>query len=336
MSTLKSPEGLVIRSFDGSDADYEAMVAIRNAIWPDDPSSAEVPKHSDSVRDERYFFERLTVELAGETVATATCMEPFWTYAPGKYHIQIGVLPAYQRRGIGTAVYGHIIGRLEELEQKPENLHSAAREDQPHSVEFLTDRGFEQKLRQQVSRLDVTSFDAAPFADTVARLEESSLVVKTLKEFEAEDPDAIRKLHEKFCEFMADVPFFEESTEAPLEQFRGDIAGPSRLEGGFLVVFDGDEIVGTTNLWKRLGQPGALSTGLTAVARSHRRRGIATAIKVRSIEFAKRIDARVIQTDNEENNPMYDLNVRLGFKPVPAWLLFRKLLKEGAAGSAQG
>jgi hypothetical protein len=36
----------------------------------------------------------------------------------------------------------------------------------------------------------------------------------------------------------------------------------------------------------------------------------------------------VIQTDNEEKNPMYDLNVRLGFRAVPAWLLFRKLLGE--------
>ena len=336
MSTLKSPEGLTIRAFDDSDRDYEAMVAICNAIWPDEPGSVEGSKHRDSVRDKKFFFERLAVELDGEPVATATCMEPFWSYAPGKYHIQIHVLPEYQRRGIGTAVYDHIIGRLEELEQKPENLHSAAREDQPHSVKFLTDRGFEQKLRQQVSRLDVTSFDAAPFADTVVRLEESSLVVKTLKEFEAEDPDAIRKLHEKFCEFMADVPFFEESTEAPLEQFAGDIAGPNRLEGGFLVVFDGDELVGTTSLSKRLGQPGALHTGLTAVARSHRRKGSATAIKVRSIEFARNIGARVIQTDNEENNPMYDLNVQLGFKPLPAWLLFRKLLGEEAAGSAQG
>jgi hypothetical protein len=26
---------------------------------------------------------------------------------------------------------------------------------------------------------------------------------------------------------------------------------------------------------------------------------------------------------------MYDLNVRLGFKPVPAWLLFRKVLTGG-------
>jgi GNAT superfamily N-acetyltransferase len=160
----------------------------------------------------------------------------------------------------------------------------------------------------------------------VRRLEASNLVVKPLEAFEEEDPKAIEKLHGKFCEFVQDVPYFEEVTEAPLEQFRKNISGPARIEGAFLVVFEGEEIVATTSVWKRLGEPGALNTGLTAVARSHRRRGIATAIKARSIEFARDQGYRVIQTDNEENNPMYQLNVRLGFRPVPAWLLFRKVL----------
>ena len=321
---------LSIRPFDWSDEDYEASVAISNAIWPDEPSSVEGSKYTDSILDRKFLFERLMVELDGRAVATAIYREPFWSYSPGKYDIQIRVLPEYQRRGIGSAIYDHIMDRLSELPTAPVNLHANAREDQPHSVRFLTKRGFEQKLRAEVSRLDVGSFDPTPFADKVARIAESDLVVKTLEEFEAEDPEATRRLYEKFIEFERDTPYFEELTEPPFEQFRKDIAGPSRITGGFLVVFDGDEIVATTSVWKRLGEPGALNTGLTAVARSHRRRGIATAIKVRSIEFARAMGAKAIQTDNEENNPMYDLNVQLGFRPVPAWLLFRKLLTEEA------
>jgi hypothetical protein len=36
----------------------------------------------------------------------------------------------------------------------------------------------------------------------------------------------------------------------------------------------------------------------------------------------------LIETYNEENNPMYALNLALGFKPQPAWLEFEKRLKE--------
>ncbi len=337
MSTLKSPEGLTIRPFDNSDRDYEASVAIWNAIWPDEPTSVEGMRYSNRTRSGKHFFQRLMAELEGKIVATAIYREPEWVNEPGMYDVQIRVLPEYQRRGIGTTIYDHIVERLNELERKPSSLVSDSREDQPHSTKFLTDRGFEQKQRQQVSRLDVASFDAAPFADLMARFEESGITVKTFEEYEAEDPDARRKTYEKYVELFQDVPIFVDRFELTYEMFERELNAPNRLPGAILLALDGDEIVATTSLWKRLADPGNLGTGLTAVARSHRRRGIAAALKVRAIEFARDIGTRVIQTDNEENNPMYDLNVRLGFKPTPAWLLFQKLLKEeGGAAGTQG
>ncbi len=332
MSDVKSPEGLTIRPFDDTDRDYDASVAILNAIWPDEPTSVEGMRYSNRTRSGRHFFQRLMAELGGKIVATAIYREPEWANEPGMYGVQIRVLPEYQRRGIGTAIYDHIVERLNELERKPLSLVSDSREDQPHATKFLTDRGFEQKQRQQVSRLDVASFDAAPFAGLVARFEESDITVKTFEEYEAEDPDARRKAHEKYVEFFEDVPIFVDRMEFTYDVFERELNAPNRLPGAILLAFDGDEIVAATSLWKRLADPGSLGTGLTAVARPHRRRGIAAALKVRSIEFARDIGTRVIQTDNEENNPMYDLNVRLGFKPVPAWLIFIKKLGERVEG----
>ena len=334
MSILKSPEGLTIRPFDESDRDYDASVAIWNALWPDEPTSVEGMRYSNRTRSRKHFFQRLMAELAGKIVATAIYREPEWANEPGMYDVQIRVLPEYQRVGIGSTIYDHIIERLNELKRKPLSLASDSREDQPHSTKFLTDRGFEQKQRQQVSRLDVASFDAAPFADTVARFEESGITVKTFGEYEADDQDAWRKTYEKYVELFQDVPIFVDRFELTYEMFERELNAPNRLPGAILLAFDGDEIVATTSLWKRLADPGSLGTGLTAVARSHRRRGIAAALKVRAIEFARDIGTRVIQTENEENNPMYDLNVRLGFKPVPAWLIFVKKLGEPAEGDA--
>ena len=61
---------------------------------------------------------------------------------------------------------------------------------------------------------------------------------------------------------------------------------------------------------------------------SYRRRGIATALKLRSIEFAKAYGAKELKTDNEENNPMYQLNLSLGFRPKPAFLSYKKSLTD--------
>jgi len=332
MKTTSAPAGLTIRPFDDSDRDYDASVAIWNALWPDEPTSVEGMRYSNKTRSGKHFFQRLMAELDGKIVATAIYREPEWVNEPGLYDVQVRVLPEYQRVGIGTAIYDHIMERLGEHEREPSSLVSDSREDQPHSTKFLTDRGFEQKQRQQVSRLDVASFDQAPFADFMARFEESGITVKTFEEYEAEDSNARRKAYEKCAELFQDVPIFVDRFELTYEMFERELNAPNRLPGAIFLAFDDDEIVAMTSLWKRLADPGNLGTGLTAVARSHRRRGIAAALKVRAIEFARDIGARVIQTDNEENNPMYDLNVRLGFKPTPAWLIFMKTLGDGAQG----
>ena len=47
-----------------------------------------------------------------------------------------------------------------------------------------------------------------------------------------------------------------------------------------------------------------------------------------SIEFAQAYGAQWIETSNEENNPMLQLNLRLGFQPAPAWLSFEKRLDD--------
>ena len=69
-----------------------------------------------------------------------------------------------------------------------------------------------------------------------------------------------------------------------------------------------------------------MQTNLTGVLRSHRRRGIATTLKLHAMAFAHQYGARVIVTDNEESNPMYDLNMKLGFKPGPALVENQKQL----------
>ena len=60
------------------------------------------------------------------------------------------------------------------------------------------------------------------------------------------------------------------------------------------------------------------------MVRSHRRKGLATALKLWGIAFAKRYGAKLLETDNEESNPMCHLNRKLGFEPQPAWIDFEK------------
>ena len=72
--------------------------------------------------------------------------------------------------------------------------------------------------------------------------------------------------------------------------------------------------------------PGLARTGMSGTVRSHRRRGLVTALKVKTIQLLKEQGYRWLQTDNDVTNPMYQLNLDLGFKYVWSWLDYERVL----------
>jgi GNAT superfamily N-acetyltransferase len=92
-------------------------------------------------------------------------------------------------------------------------------------------------------------------------------------------------------------------------------------EGYFLAVADG-QFVGVSNLWQS-PESDMIRTGLTAVRGAYRRRGIAFALKLTALAWAKAQGYRRTVTDNASNNrPMLAINEALGFEKKPAWILF--------------
>ena len=65
-------------------------------------------------------------------------------------------------------------------------------------------------------------------------------------------------------------------------------------------------------------------TGGLGVIRDYRRKGIATAIKIHALKRLLKNGVLEVRTDNEENNPMYKINVALGFKPEPYGIDYKK------------
>jgi len=90
----------------------------------------------------------------------------------------------------------------------------------------------------------------------------------------------------------------------------------------FFVALDQGRYVGMSNLTNENDDPTRLATDYTGVLPSHRRRGIATALKLHCLEYAKANGVKMITTSNDSTNPMYQLNLELGFKPTPAALYF--------------
>jgi len=306
--------------------DYPALARIASAAFPDYPASAEEKEFGDSRRDPRCRLARWLVEREGRTVGYGEYIQRSSAYHPRRFHLNVVVEPDNQGMGLGRALYEQVMSALAPFD--PLSVRARTREDRVRSVRFLQDRGFIEDMRAFESRLDVAAFDPAPYAEAVSRARALGIEFKTLRELE-DVPGHWQKHYEMGEELAADVPSAEPRTRVEKAVWMSArIQNPGLLRDAYLIAVKDKEYVGVTML-KASGGSGDLHTGLTGVKREYRRQGIALALKLRAITWAKQNGYPRIKTWNEANNRgMLGINERLGFVKQPAWLDMVKVLKE--------
>jgi GNAT superfamily N-acetyltransferase len=91
------------------------------------------------------------------------------------------------------------------------------------------------------------------------------------------------------------------------------------------VALENGRLDGYAALCKRDAVPTLLEHGFTAVRRSHRGRGIATALKRAQITWAATHGYRELITYTQEGNkPMRAVNEKLGYRANLAWITVRR------------
>ena len=111
-----------IRPFTAED--YEAIVEIGNRLFPEYPSTVEETRHEDEHRDPKCKFARFVAELDDRVVGFARYAQSSVMYHPQKFEINVQVAPEHQGRGIGKALYEHLLKELEPFDpiKEPEKL----------------------------------------------------------------------------------------------------------------------------------------------------------------------------------------------------------------------
>ncbi|MFL5674408.1 MAG: GNAT family N-acetyltransferase [Chloroflexota bacterium] len=310
-----------IREATEADEDLETVVRIVNQTTPDDPDSIENLRWSNATYPGT---SRFIAEVEGVPIGVATVgrmyvhppeFEAFWATAT--------VLPGARHRGVGTALLIAISDRARDRGKHV--LHLPASDARPEGIAFLLHRGFSEYERSKTVSLEL---DGATPPDVNVP---DGIVLTTL----AERPDLADGVYGVAVEAFADIPGGDTpiATGDPAEFRAREIDRPGIPHEGFIVAqsVDTGRVVGYASLIRIAGAPRPTAWhDMTAVARDHRGRGIAGALKRATIRWAIADGIEVLEAGNDTDNAaMRAVNARAGYRPLPDSLTMRGPLFKG-------
>jgi GNAT superfamily N-acetyltransferase len=320
----------VTRVRDFAPADYEAWVAASNRCYPDYPWTVKEMRHYDDAFDTKRFFKlRYVAEVDGRVVGGVESGHRPSRFHPDRYSFDMFVVPEARRRGHGTALYEAAIATL-----RSRNALAATggvKESMADGVAFFAKRGWREVKRDWESRLKVAGFDFAKFASADERIAKEGITIATLADEIAKDPNAIRKAYELVDVLRVDVPATDAATPETFEEWNTThgMKSPTFIADAFFIAIDNDgRYVGMSNLERQLEDPTFVWQGLTGTLREDRGRGIAMALKLRTVKYAQGMGVDHIKTWNDQRNrPMLSINEAMGFEKQPAWIAIELALR---------
>jgi GNAT superfamily N-acetyltransferase len=282
-----------------SERDAARWLEIRNTVFPAIALTADAVAEADRRAPGR---RKLLVDKGGFAIVT-----PAYEETPNPW-LTVGVLPDLRRNGIGGALWragAEYLGSLGVT-----TVGSLSMEGEADGARFLEQRGFTVAARHMVFERDLaTPLPASPPLPPGVAIREVPFV----------DGPELETVYRLEVEARRDIPGEEDVQAAPYAGWRRDLLA----EGEPLVVgaFDGGELVGMAIVALATVPPGTALHWMTGIRASHRRRGLARALKHASLSAAAAHGAHTARTFNDSRNAgMRAINDAYGYAPAPALL----------------
>jgi GNAT superfamily N-acetyltransferase len=309
--------------------DYGKLAHVFGSNFPDYDRTPEEWKFEDESLDRsKFHFKRYSClsKESQEPVGFAQLQHVPWMYHPKKLWFDIWVDPQHQRKGIGSALYERLSQDFKDFGAI--TTWTGVREDMPLPIKFATKRGFHEKMRAWESRLNPAAVNPSLFQSYPEKASKYSIYIVTLADEEKSDPECYPKLHALVQAISEDIPRPEQFTPVSFEQWSAfEMKSPNLVPQAYMIAKDRDKYVGMSTVWKAQKDPKGLYQGLTGVVREYRGRGIAVALKLKVIEFARNNKYEKLKTWNDSTNaPMLGINTKLGFKREVGWITFERNL----------
>lgn len=247
-----------------------------------------------------------------------------WAEKPGRLE---GNLMALDDEAFEIALE-HLMARSDERRRRLLSVWNFAAP--PGAPEALAARGFTSTQRNIESTLDLRARSADEDQRLVDRLRRGEIELISLAQaVERFSEDWDRRCWRLEMDLFQDVPLPEPFQEQPFDEFAKQLYDPLLDRSMVCIAVAGGEYIGTSQVFPNRANLTLADTGLTGVLRKYRRHGVASAMKAQTFLWARDRGISTVSTDNEEGNPMWDLNWHLGFRPAFEWKCYELAIGPG-------
>ena len=300
-----------IRPFQ--EGDRETITEYQNQVRPLHLQETVAEwERSDAVRPAEEVRLRLCIgEPAAAYMSVVDRSTSVWC-KPDVCSFTLEVDPNSRNQGLGSALYEQAAAFARQRGSARLQTFVRFYEPDEPAARFLEKRGFVEVDRTVPVMLNLTTFDREQFSTPAPE------GIRFFSYAEAGDTETQRhKLHALMTQVDRDIPTNDVLSEPPVfEEWIKDMDRPEWDSAAVLLAAD------EAGHWIGLSQLGFQEhtsigwTFLTGVLPEHRGRGIAYALKLRTIDAAIHRGCPLILTENHEDNaPMRAINKKLGFVP---------------------
>lgn len=249
--------------------------------------------------------------VAGDELAGACAVVRYPSQPPGLFDVDVAVEPSARRRGIGTQLGERVEAVVRA--HRATRLRARVRDDQPEAVAFAERRGFVPVRRSIRSTLDLTRFDAGACGGALERVAGTGVRLSSPAE-RGTGEEQLRSLYAINRIASIDDPA-SDGTFPDFTTWRDVVAGSVHFQpAGQFVAAVGGRYVGLAAI--TVGTDGIAVSDIAGVEPAFRRRGIATALKVLTLQHARAAGAVRVETENDTRN-LAMLSINRGLDHVP-------------------
>jgi GNAT superfamily N-acetyltransferase len=271
-----------------TDDDYEAWRRVRMEVVPGERTDTVAELRVEASADRMMVLASLDGLVVGSGMAGVSGV--------GGGFVAPRVRPAYRRRGVGSAVLGHLAAHL--TSRGFERVRAMV--DDPGSLVFAERAGFVEVDRQVEQVLAIADEVPPPSAPPVG--------VRVIDL--AEQPQLWPASYDTFArevlaDFALDDPLQVSAEQWASSEWAGDPM--------FLALHDG-KVIGCAGLHLDTDRPERAENALTAVSREWRGRGVASYLKRLTLRWAAEHEVTEVYTWTQaRNESMLRLNEHLGY-----------------------